>query len=278
MANFSKRNGYISVENVFQREMVDLPLRTKLWNVLIISFWDKYNYEARHYDENTKRVLNITKRMWFHYFNKDLDALPEMYEGYGRKGIYDIFKENFFKCEWYEVYDFLEEMFKEAGPIMGAKAKLWVNQVLEAHNSAYRFVGDIVSEITDENQIDAISHAMEIEDANVRAHINSAARMLSDRESPDYRNSIKESISAIEAACRELSGKPSSTLGEALKHIKHLHPAMSKAFSLLYGYTNDSSGIRHSLTEQENVSYSDAKFMLVACSAFASYLKESEQK
>ena len=48
---------------------------------------------------------------------------------------------------------------------------------------------------------------------------------------------------------------------------------MARAFSQLYGYTNDASGIRHSLTDEATISYADAKFMLVTCSAFVSYLK-----
>jgi hypothetical protein len=36
--------------------------------------------------------------------------------------------------------------------------------------------------------------------------------MLSDRENPDYRNSIKESISAVEAIVNLINGTDSDTL------------------------------------------------------------------
>jgi hypothetical protein len=99
--------------------------------------------------------------------------------------------------------------------------------------------------------------------------------MLSDREAPDYRNSIKESISAVESACRLVTGNKVATLADALKKVSNLHPALSRAFTQLYGFTSDASGIRHSLTDEPNITYADAKFMLVACAAFASYLKAS---
>lgn len=52
-------------------------------------------------------------------------------------------------------------------------------------------------------------------------------------------------------------------------------PAFSKKFGVLHGYTIDASGIRHALTDGATVTYSDAKFMLVACSAFVSSFKSS---
>ena len=64
-------------------------------------------------------------------------------------------------------------------------------------------------------------------------------------------------------------------MGDALKKIQNMHPAMQRAFAQLYGYTSDASGIRHSLVDEPKISYADAKFMLVACSAFISYLKIS---
>ncbi len=51
-----------------------------------------------------------------------------------------------------------------------------------------------------------------------------------------------------------------------------LHPALKDAFSSLYGYTSDAEGIRHALLDEPNLSFEDAKFMLVSCSAFINYL------
>ena len=109
----------------------------------------------------------------------------------------------------------------------------------------------------------------------IRDSIQTALGFLSDRKSPDYRNSIKESISAVESLCVSISGDPKATLGTALHAIERshqLHPAFKKALSSLYGYTSDADGIRHALLEESSISYSDAKFMLVSCSAFVNYV------
>ena len=109
----------------------------------------------------------------------------------------------------------------------------------------------------------------------VQIHLRRALELFSDRNNPDYRNSIKEFISAIESFCIIFTGNSKATLEQALKEIEknhELHPALKNSFSSLYGYTSDSNGIRHSLLDESTLSQEDAKFILVACSAFVNYL------
>lgn len=273
MPTFSQRHGYSSLESAFQRESIDSALRTKLWNILKVTIWDHYDSRNRSYDDLTKRIDYLVQRLWFNYFNRDLDGLPDFYEPYGKKGAYDVLKNYFTSCQWFEIYDLLETIANDQSELLSDEAHKWINKTLEEHNAAYRFVGTEIAEITDKNEIQAIEAALATAGSPVRTHLDAALRMLSDKEAPDYRNSVKESISAVEAACRLVTGNTSATLGDALKRVQSLHPAMSKAFSSLYGYTNDASGIRHSLTDEATITYEDAKFMLVTCSAFVSYLK-----
>ena len=100
---------------------------------------------------------------------------------------------------------------------------------------------------------------------------------MNDKEHPDYRNSIKESISAVEAAAKNITQNNKATLDDALIIIEKdgkLHGALKKSFSALYGYTSDANGIRHSLLEESSLKKSDARFMLISCSAFVNYLLE----
>ncbi len=238
-----------------------------------ISIWDHYEASNRRYNEVTKRIDDLIKRIWFNYFNLDLDGLPDFYEPYGKRSAYDELKDYFFNCKWHHVFDLLETLADDKSNLISQPTREWINKTLEEHNAAYRFVGNEIAEITDKNEIQAIEVALANADSPVRTHLDAALRMLSDKEAPDYRNSVKESISAVEAACRQVTGNSSATLGDALKRVQNLHPAMSGAFSKLYGYASDASGIRHSLTDEATISYADAKFMLVTCSAFVSFLK-----
>ena len=100
----------------------------------------------------------------------------------------------------------------------------------------------------------------------------------------DYENSIKESISAVEAMCCIITGLTGAqgTLGKAIKKLKDsgvcIHSAMESAFSSLYGYTSDQDGIRHGGMDFKNAPAEDAKYMLVSCSAFVNYLIEKWSK
>jgi hypothetical protein len=61
----------------------------------------------------------------------------------------------------------------------------------------------VIQPITDETELSEVSEAISHGPyAAVSTHFNTALSLLADRESPDYRNSIKESISAVEALCR----------------------------------------------------------------------------
>ena len=111
----------------------------------------------------------------------------------------------------------------------------------------------------------------------VTSHLNQALSHFSHRTNPDYRNSIKESISAVEALVKIFLNNSNGTLGQLLNKLereRNLHPALKASLSSLYGYTSDADGIRHALIESSEPSHKDAKFMLVACSAFVSYLME----
>lgn len=274
MSKFSQRLGYSPTEGAFQREAVDERLRTKLWNILKVAIWDDFAPYEYRLKEKSERITALARRLWFNFLNRDLDTLPEFRRDHGESA-YRALKRYFFDCQWFEVYDFLEEIAQDQSDLLPTKLREWINQELEVHNSAYRFVGEQISEITSKTEITAIEVGLADADAPAREHLESALRMLSEREAPDYRNAVKESISAVESACRNVSGMPSATLGDALKKVRDVHPAFSKAFGVLYGYTSDASGIRHALTDEGTVTYADAKFMLVACSAFVSYLKSS---
>lgn len=269
--SFSERYGYIPVENVFQREYVSDELRTKIWNILKISIWDLH---GKDYEDSDKINLLI-KKLWINFFNKDLDSLRVNFQNRG-SGSYDQVKEYFFDCEWNKVYDFLE--FLREDNLFNDEVADWVNSILESFNSAYRFVDNSIVEITNKNEIQSIEDALSHPEKSVREHLNSALSKLSDRDNSDYRNSIKESISAVEAACRILTANKSATLSDALKKVNNLHPAMKQAFDKLYGYTSDASGVRHSLLDEASITYADAKFMLVTCSAFVSYLNTNLSK
>ncbi|MDQ6983022.1 MAG: hypothetical protein Q9M08_08495, partial [Mariprofundus sp.] len=221
---------------------------------------------------NNKDHKDLCKHLWFNYFKKPLDNLDDDWNK-----VLAYLRRYFFECEWHEAYDFIEFIainFKKHQ--FHEKFTKSCNALLEKEMSAYRFVDGKVTQITEQHEVAEIEQAIENNEGPVRSHLRRALELLSDREAPDYRNSIKESISAVESFVGITVGKEKGTLGQLLKRLETdfgLHPALKKAFSSLYGYTSDEGGIRHAMTSLTEIDFNDAKFMLVVCSAFINFVE-----
>jgi hypothetical protein len=187
--------------------------------------------------------------------------------------------QTFQNAPWYEVLnivEFLHTQFR-SGTIEQQNFERQINEVLEREKCAYRFIVGKLAPITNEIEMQELEQAARHGDrfAPVAEHVMTALELYSKKPQPDYRNSIKESISAVESAAKIITGQPKATLSDAVKVIdkKHsLHESFKSGISKLYGYTNDEGGIRHSLIEATNIDETDALYMLVSCSAFANYL------
>ncbi len=278
---FSQRLRITPIEKAIQVGAIDDDLRNSLWSLLTIFYWDafdksKYDMFGTRSDHISGSNLDgLFKALWLHYFKKPIDTIPDYY--YGHNDGLEVLRSYFLKAKWYEVYDFVE-FVSEYGPATGRDGFInTCNNFLDRENSGYRFVDGKIIEISSSDEVSEIENAIEKSTPyyGVKQHLSSAIALLSNKERPDYRNSIKESISAVESLCKTISRDEKATLGVALKSLEKkgvMHPALKSAFSSLYGYTNDAEGIRHALMEESNLSSADARFMLISCSAFINYM------
>lgn len=267
---FSERYGYVKPRDVIQLESMDDKLRTGLWNLLSLYIFEQFS--EYYINEYSNGELNkFTLRLWVSFYHRAFDDRPV-----SRPAIVTEIKRGFFDCPWYSIYDFVE--FVVAEYEFYDKKEEFVrdcNLVLEYNVSAYRIVDDKVVRITEESEISEIESALDKAAGPEGQHIQRALELLSDRVNPDYRNSIKESISAVESLVQTALGEK-GTLGQLLKKLEEktgLHGSLKGAFSSLYGYASDEGGIRHAMLDEVNIKFEDAKFMLVACSAFINLVK-----
>jgi hypothetical protein len=282
MPSFSERHGHKSIRDTLQKSGMDNALRNGIWNWIynsqISSLKDEYiNWLG---GELSKEQI-LVARLWVNLFKAPMDELPE-----SGTQIIKLIKDICINGKFYAVYDLVEAIFEQADWDSNARtsATNYINHVLKSEGAAYRVVDGVVSEIIGEHEVAEVEAATNLK-SNLSAaseHIHQAVKMLSDRKAPDYRNSIKESISAVEAVCKILTGKRSATLSDALKELEknglEIHGAFKEGIIRLYGYTSDEQGIRHSLLDEQNVGFADAKFMLVACSAFVNLIVEKTKK
>lgn len=279
MERFSERMGLRPIKQVIQVDTMDDDLRVSLWNAVGGFFFRNFNDNSRlSRDGDADRLLS---NLWVNCFKLPLDERPTSW-----LNARQVLRERVFTLPWLEVYDFIEFVAGAYGrPSISLAFVEECNRILKREMSAYRFVRFKLVRITSEQELAAIEDALHTASPiqPVRDHLQNALSLLSDRKSPDYRNSMKESISAVEAVCQLLAGDPHATLGSALNAIQksgkvELHSALKDAMTKLYGYTSDADGIRHALKDTSTVDYEDAMFMLTVCAGYVSYLTAKAQK
>jgi len=268
--SFSRRQGLVDVKAA-QMSKMDKELRTGLWNALIKDYWNQPRSRVL-VESFTKTKLSV-KAIWDRFYKLPLDKMPLIWDS----TLYEL-HERFFALKWNEVYDCIEFMATLDQACRFGRVETFINDcysVLVRECSAYRFVGGIIAPVTNDQELSEIEQATASPHDAIRIHIETSLQKLSSRENPDYRNSIKESISAVEAAVKLIDGSQKGSLPGALRRIKAsigLHPALEEGIQRLYGCTSDDQGIRHALMERSTLSLDDARFMLVSCSAIANYL------
>ena len=270
---FSERNKIIQPRDVFQIEDIDDGLRNRLWNLIQSSYFDM-TFDAFG-DINSKSDIFFLKRIFDEFFKFDSNI------GENLQTIVTNIKNQYSSFAWYEIYDFIEFIGEiHINDNLNTNFKSKVNEVLESEMSGYRFVDGYIAQVIDKVEIEEIEEALDSSISGARIHISNALESLSDKENPDYINSIKESISAVESTVNTLSGKTNVALNKCLQKLPFdIDNNFKQAVVKMYSWTSSSDGIRHGITNDEiKSSFAEAKYMLVICSAFVNYLTEKEKE
>ncbi len=268
---FSERIG-VTKPQVLQVNDMSVELKTALWNLC-----HEFVFVSDKSDIRWRDKFKLVYRDFFRWPTEDVSVT------YFKAR--DKLKLWFFnEAKWFDIYNFIEFIINNSNKfylsenltiiISGS-----VNSILEAENSGYRVVSGVLTPITNTMEIDEIVSASSKGNNDkiniIHTHIKTAIDLLSQKPKPDYRNSIKESISAVEAAIKLITKVSSGGIKDAMKVLEKdipIHGAMKDGIIKIYGWTSDSGGIRHALIEESTVGYDEAKYMLVICSAFVNYL------
>lgn len=278
---FSERYGYVKPSNVLKHAVLDDGCISGLCTCIdYLKDW-LGDFDRSYRRGSSTTFTTLEESIWCFFLNRRKSDFWE-YNGHKVAAADCLLSDEY---EWYEKIDLIEyiihqlrlkyKSYRDYQKIIILFIQM-INDTFKRLNYAYRVVDDLVVEISDDQEVSVIEEALN-QTSSVKIHLSEALKHLSNRPSPDYRNSIKESISAVEAICREITGE--STLSDALKKLEIngvVIPKMLKvSFEKLYAYTNDkTTGIRHALIDNtESPDYDEAKFMLVACGAFVNYIQ-----
>ncbi len=263
-SKFSDRIG-VTKKIPIQLENISLQLKNSLWNLILRTvFFGKL-------ENKIPRVMFIAE----HFLKVPLDEIPT--SGIQAQVLLKkvLYHEN---CQWWYIFNFLEFLNRHPKETLPSyppgKFALEANKILEEESSGYRFINGYLTPITNLSEIASITNAIEAStEADLfgsEKHLNTAIELLSKRPGPDYRNSIKESISAVESLVRQITSDDSGRLDKALNKLDSeikFHGAFKAGLLSLYGYTSDEDGIRHAILEETDLGIDEAMYMLVACSA-----------
>lgn len=149
-------------------------------------------------------------------------------------------------------------------------------KILVEERCAYRLIDRSIIPIASEEEGASVKSA--VEGLAVPALTGGRTHLLkagSELTSGNYADSVREAIHAVESVARSITGKSSLSSALAELSARHpLHPALSKGFNSIYGYTSDANGIRHPMVGNETakVGEAEALFMLGACASFITFL------
>jgi hypothetical protein len=227
------------------------------------------------------RIIN--KLIWAHYFIEPIDYFPTRNNLMAKK-----IREHILYSTWYKIYHFFEFVFENLGEegslFKRREFATYINAKLRQHNSAYTLTNGKFIPITNNKEIEEIKRTQDLSQkyslTGIQQHLNSSIELLSKKPIPEYRSSIKESISMVEVISRIIE-PTENTLGKALNKLDKggkINGTLKSGFEKMYAYTNDKNGIRHALMDDESVGIEDAKFFLISCSAFTNYLIEKSIK
>lgn len=270
---FSERYGYLKPSEIIIQEKITPEIQNA-----ICTCYDNLKEQLYSMSRMSDYYVRLEEYIWTYFLNKRKSEFHLDYDSY-RIVCTSIISDN--KVEWYTKLDLIEEtisVLRDYAPNFNIEAFFIhaLNSEFERLNFGYRIVDDEITPITDNQQIESIETALENNKQNIRLHLNNALKLYSQRPLADYRNSIKESITAVEAFTRDITGDKGLNLAKMESEGIQIPPVLRKSFEIIYGYTNDpSTGIRHALmneTSEYIPKAEEALFMLVSCSAFINYL------
>ena len=280
---FSERKGLKEFSNIVQTDSLNERTRNKIYSAFEKEF---INLSERAYERSVDYDERFVYYLYTEVFSLVEDDIPEGYnDKYDYEEVLTTIRNIFSSYEYNEVFDFVESIFsafdyaeidKRFSPLETKKYFIKsIEKIFKEENVNYRVINDLITDIVSETEINSINEALTKGKTVTQNHIS---KLL--YKNQDYDNSIKESISAVESECQIVTGNDKATLGDALKKLPTtVHKSLIEAFKKIYGYTSDANGIRHANGIGEGDStFEEAKYMLISCSAFVNYLRDSIRK
>lgn len=223
---FSVRNGYTKPSDVLIIDNVPVDVSNAIGSAL---FRVVQEFESEDYliIGDIKASEKLFQFIWSHFWHKSIVSIPPSW----KMCVKEVINWLIDPCvQWYEKNDFIEFIINHLADNKPIRRRFIeeLNDQFENLNFGYRIVDNVVVDIVAKGEIESIEDAINDSLDQVSGHLKNALALHTKRPNPDYANSIKEAISAVEAQLRHMTGE--NTLGDALKKLQKstmkIHPIL----------------------------------------------------
>lgn len=201
-------------------------------------------------------------------------------------------KEAMLHCEWFRVYDVVEDTYRQLVYFEQEHADPAVDEprarpFRTAMNAYFKHAGigwqllngQVVMRGDDgfENIVQTAVHRLaESGRQTAASHLQEAVRALSVRPEPNYPGAMYHAMGSLECLARDLTGMQKNTLGQILKRRPDLLPSpLDEALSQIWGYASNEA--RH-VVEGRNPERAEATLIVGLVSAITSYLSAKVER
>ena len=269
--SFSDRNGKINPKNI-QIDDFDSETRT----VLNTKCWDIFNKYTEQKFKTSRHEYRSTYDGQFRSFIGDYLINNILNIPCNENVNFDALKKyfnNIFEQSKYNVILDVIEIIVSTIHLNNKNLYDEFNLLFEENFVGYRFMNNIICPISNEIEKNEIESAFTTKYEKVNIHIMKALELLSDRDNPDYHNSIKESYIAIETLGNiNGDGHIRDNLRKIIKS-NNISNQLYKSIDHFIDFVNTEPGVRHdNNNESHEITFDEAKFCLVIASGIINYL------
>ena len=208
-----------------------------------------------------------------------------------RPNIYNEIQDLIYTCEWFKVYEIIEEIFKslangdyEYGRYNDeSKSKFFlkeINKFFRSNGIGWQLIDGLIEIRGDETFEHTVRNAIEsLEESNrppAKNELHEALKDISRRPRPDITGSIQHSMAALECVARDITSDPKANLGQIMKKHPDIVPTpLDVCIEKAWGYASEMG--RH-VREGREPTLEEAILIVEIASAISGYLVDKIKK
>lgn len=182
-------------------------------------------------------------------------------------------------CEWYRVYDIIEEIEKKAkgatwSPDQPTDFATEINRYFDTAGIGWKLTDGRIEARGDdafEHNLRRAQETLQVKGlATSQSELRESVRSLSVRPEPDVTGAIQHAMAALECVAREVAGNSKLTLGQIIKkNPGMIPPPLDDTVSKAWGFASEQG--RH-VREGRTPDFAEAELVVGISSAICMYL------